>query len=101
MKRLRIILTAAVSLTMTAITVRASDSKADLSDLTDTDLQEAAQIDAQEYFASHKQLNTSYTGEIGTAPRYSPSPTEKPATDIRGGLLRNLGRLDRRGKLKL
>jgi hypothetical protein len=46
---------------------RAGDPRVDLSDLNNTALQEAAQTDAQEYFASHTHINTAYTGEIGTA----------------------------------
>jgi hypothetical protein len=67
MKRLPIIATVALYLTMTAIAARAADPRVDLRDLNDTDLQEAAQTDAQEYFASHTDINTAYTGEIGTA----------------------------------
>lgn len=67
MKRLSLILFAVVGLTMTASTARASDGKSDLSDLGDTELEEAAQLDAQEYFASHKHISTGDSLEIATA----------------------------------
>ncbi len=57
LERFSVILTTVVCLTMIASTARSSDGKADLSDLGDTELEEAAQVDAQEYFASHKHIS--------------------------------------------
>jgi hypothetical protein len=67
MRHLSLILMAVVGLTIPASMVTAGDSRSDLSNLTDTELEETAQVDAQEYFASHTQIDTANTGEIGTA----------------------------------
>jgi hypothetical protein len=67
MRRFPLILMALVGLTVTASTAIATDPKSDLRDLSDTALEEAAQLDAQEYFATHTHIDTANTGEIGTA----------------------------------
>jgi hypothetical protein len=67
MKHLSLILMAVVGLTVTASPVTAGDPRSDLSDLGDTELEEAAQVDAQEYFVSHKHVSTDDTDEIATA----------------------------------
>lgn len=67
MKRLSLILIVMLGFIIPSSRVTAGDSRSDLRDSSDTELEEAAQVDAQEYFASHRNIDTANTGKIGTA----------------------------------